>query len=364
MHNREAERAGRPALSGCHNAQCASVLGPLPPKGRAAALLRAPAPAAVVVNARRHTMAALAAAALSAAATAIAVPPHHHHHHHCIHDTLRKRTVVSPQRPSRRRLDTAALPGLRLVLNTETMVDDSRACTVAGQSVALGDPPSASTTCAGVGAGQSSDCHVCSTSDVLTAARRAILTDVLLPAVSAWFAAALRIRRPVQGPLVVKDEVCGFGGEVAIPAALLQHGSAATDVLIFVTTRPIASGTLAFAGHCQEDEGSGTPYVPRRPVVGHVNIDPAEIDAEIAPRGKGGELEPDEARVDAALKLLVHEVMHVLGFTHGKILEFPCPTRPGFNRHQVRGRARGRARARARARGRARARVRARAWPG
>jgi len=29
----------------------------------------------------------------------------------------------------------------------------------------------------------------------------------------------------------------------------------------------------------------------------------------------------DEARVDAALKLLVHEVMHVLGFTHGKILE-------------------------------------------
>ena len=274
-------------------------------------------------------MAALAAAALAAATTAIAVPPHHHHHHHCIHDTLRKRTVVSPQRPSRRRLDTAALPGLRVVLNTETMVDDSRACTetmvVAGRSVALGDPPSSSTTC---GAGQSSDCWlVCSTSDVLTAARRAILNDVLLPAISAWFAAALRIRRPVQGPLVVKDEVCGFGGEVAIPAAVLQSGSAATDVLIFVTTRPIASGTLAFAGHCQEDEGSGTPYVPRRPVVGHVNISPASIPSEI-----------DEARVDAALKLLVHEVMHVLGFTHGKILEFPCPTRPGFNRHQVRGR--------------------------
>ena len=266
-------------------------------------------------------MAASAATALAAAATAIAVPPHHHHHHGCIHDTLRKRTVVSPQRTSRRRLDTAALTGLRVVFNTETMVDDGRACTTAGQSVERGDPPSRGTTCAG--AEVSSDCwHTCSNSDVLTAARRAILTDVLLPAVAAWFAAALRIRRPVQGPLVVKDEVCGFGGEVAIPAALLQHGSAATDVLIFVTTRPIASGTLAFAGHCQEDEGSGTPYVPRRPVVGHVNIDPAEIDAEIAPRGKGGELEPDEARVDAALKLLVHEVMHVLGFTHGKTLEF------------------------------------------
>jgi hypothetical protein len=163
-------------------------------------------------------MAAAAAAALAAAAAAIAVPPHHHHHHHCIHDTLRKRTVVSPQRPSRRRLDTAALPGLRIVFNTEPMVDDSRACTAAGQSVALGDPPSRGTACAG--AGPSSDCWmVCSTDDVLTAARRAILTDVLLPAVSAWFAAALRIRRPVQGPLVVKDEVCGFGGEVAILAS-------------------------------------------------------------------------------------------------------------------------------------------------
>ena len=163
----------------------------------------------------------MAAAALAAAATAIAVPPHHHHHHDCIHDTLRKRTVVSPQRPSRRRLDTAALPGLRVVFNTETMVDDGRACTAAGQSVELGDPPSPSTTCAGDEV--SSDCwHTCSTSDVLTAARRAILTDVLLPAVSAWFAAALRIRRPVQGPLAVKDEACGFGGDVSLPGALLK----------------------------------------------------------------------------------------------------------------------------------------------
>jgi hypothetical protein len=208
-------------------------------------------------------MAASAATALAAAATAIAVPPHHHHHHGCIHDTLRKRTVVSPQRTSRRRLDTAALPGLRVVFNTETMVDDGRACTTAGQSVERGDPPSRGTTCAG--AEVSSDCwHTCSNSDVLTAARRAILTDVLLPAVAAWFAAALRIRRPVQGPLTVKDEACGFGGDVSFPDALLkvcvapnpnpnpnpspnphptpnpcQEGSPATDVLIFVTTRPI-----------------------------------------------------------------------------------------------------------------------------
>jgi hypothetical protein len=30
----------------------------------------------------------------------------------------------------------------------------------------------------------------------------------------------------------------------------------------------------------------------------------------------------DEVLVDATLKLLVHEVMHVLGFTHGHTLEF------------------------------------------
>jgi len=179
----------------------------------------------------------MAAAALAAAATAIAVPPHHHHHHDCIHDTLRKRTVVSPQRPSRRRLNTAALPGLRVVFNTETMVDDGRACTAAGQSVELGDPPSPSTTCAGDEV--SSDCwHTCSTPDVLTAARRVILTDVLLPAVSAWFAAALRIRRPVQGPLAVKDEACGFGGDVSLPDALLKVCVTLTRIRTRTRARP------------------------------------------------------------------------------------------------------------------------------
>eukprot|EP00965_Chrysotila_dentata_P019568 650004-Pleurochrysis_carterae.AAC.1 len=37
--------------------------------------------------------------------------------------------------------------------------------------------------------------------------------------------------------------------------------------------------------------------------------------------------------VDRVLKLLIHEVMHVIGFTYEKLTEFPCPDAPYFNRH-------------------------------
>ena len=173
--------------------------------------------------------------------------------------------------------------------------------------------------------------HVCSLADIPSPTKLQLITTVLLPAVASWMAAALRIRQPVQGALLVKDAKCGFGGDVHIPAKVLSGGSADTDVLIFVTVRPIASSTLAYAGQCQEDAGSRAPYAPRRPTVGHINIDPAELDETMLDASSGT---LDEAMVDAALKLLVHEVMHVLGFTYEKIKEFPCPTRPGHNRHQ------------------------------
>ena len=81
-------------------------------RARGGTLLRGSASGRRRHRGARLTMAATAAAALAAAAAAAAAatavpPPHqHHHHHHCIHDTLSKRTVVSPQRPSRRRLET------------------------------------------------------------------------------------------------------------------------------------------------------------------------------------------------------------------------------------------------------------------
>ena len=39
--------------------------------------------------------------------------------------------------------------------------------------------------------------------------------------------------------------------------------------------------------------------------------------------------------MDKVLKLLIHEVMHVLGFTLDKMMQFPCPDDPSFNRHRL-----------------------------
>ena len=46
------------------------------------------------------------------------------------------------------------------------------------------------------------------------------------------------------------------------------------------------------------------------------------------------------------LAVVLHEALHVLGFTHSKMLEMPCPTAPAFNRHQARAHACEHARAR------------------
>ena len=38
-------------------------------------------------------------------------------------------------------------------------------------------------------------------------------------------------------------------------------------------------------------------------------------------------------QVSTALKLLLHEAFHVLGFTADKISQFPCPDYPGYDRY-------------------------------
>ena len=142
-------------------------------------------------------------------------------------------------------------------------------------------------------------------------------------------AAALHSRAPVDGALEVSDEQeCGFGGSVQIPQRLLDNGSPATDVLILVTARPTAGSALAFAGHCQEDGGfSDGQYVPRRPTVGHMNVDPSAI------RLGAGVVDTPDA-VEALLMVLLHEAFHVLGFAHDKLVQLPCPNAPSFDRFE------------------------------
>ena len=90
---------------------------------------------------------------------------------------------------------------------------------------------------------------------------------------------------PRPDPLTVNTcSYCGYGGQVSIPEALGSPGVVGADLVVLVTARPIApaSSALAFAGFCQEDRGTpddqsppGTPYSPRRPTLGHINIKPS-----------------------------------------------------------------------------------------
>ena len=275
-----------------------------------------------------------------------------HRSHRCAHDALPKATrpLVVPQSsaPRRRLQQGTTLPGLRVTFETTTLSGDSHACTSIGERVLIGEASSDSAQCGG---SVTNDCEfVCAAEHILTPQKRAALAR-LLPAAAAWLSAALRTLSPVSGPLAVSSEVpCGFGGAVNIPPRLLADGSPETDVLILVSARPTAGSALAFAGHCQEDGGSANgQYVPRRPTVGHMNIDPAAIDTSAigdagvnedggdggdGGEGGGGEGGADvEAAVDSLLKVLLHETLHVLGFTHDKLVQLPCPTAPGFDRY-------------------------------
>ena len=199
--------------------------------------------------------------------------------HRCVHDALfRGPTVLTHQKRSdRRRLDAlASHPALRITFENATLDSDAFSCYTVGAVVARGNA-AASGPCSSE---RTENCaYTCTDVDILTPAQRHLLTARLLPAVAAWFGAALRIREPVGESLAVAAAPpCGFGGHVAIPPQLLADGAASTDLLILLTARPIADHVLAYAAHCQEEHiDFDGRYVPPRPTVGHINIDPQSL---------------------------------------------------------------------------------------
>lgn len=147
------------------------------------------------------------------------------------------------------------LPGMRIVFNTETVSSDTRTCSRVGELVKMG----------GAIPGKSPECsertpsvscmYRCLARDVLSARHHTFMRTKLLPAISHWFGAALRMREPVADRLRFKRGPCGFGGLISIPEHIYEEGAADADLLIFVTARPITPGStaVAFAGHCQVD---------------------------------------------------------------------------------------------------------------
>jgi hypothetical protein len=174
-------------------------------------------------------------------------------------------------------------------------------CTSAGQVVqALADSSSTTT-----------QPYTCQASDVLTLNLRGYLGELLYSALSLW-QSSLKVV-PVQGKLVLQGSSTpqGVYGGVYISTEY-TNGINDTDIVIFVTTRPIlqdggsTTETLAVATVVQEDQVG-------RPIFGHLNINPAGIDTSTTTYARN-------------FGVVIHEMTHALGFNIQKFKDInPLP---------------------------------------
>ena len=112
----------------------------------------------------------------------------------------------------------------------------------------------------------------CGWNDVITSAKREMLSAKLLTGAGAFFSELLSVRR-VVGPLRIRSSTCGFDNGVQVPQWMRDDGVPETDFVIFLTMRPINSyETVAFAGHCEQDQTG-------RPTAAQFNWAPSQMSA-------------------------------------------------------------------------------------
>ena len=220
-------------------------------------------------------LALLAAAALA----------HERKHHECVHDTpriqeeLRKTMVKAPHIKYRRDFHPQqSYSQIRIVTSTLDLDDTTKYCTAAGDT----SPDFSGSTV------------TCTADDVLTAEKKSILLNNVLPAAITRLEEVLKVQA-VAGNLVVPTSACP---RHSVPTAHTTSGVANADFVLYVSAGPTAGQTLAWAGACSNDDNG-------RPVVGRANFGPAYISwSDTTPRS-------NKDQVDTA----IHEFLHALGFS-------------------------------------------------
>ena len=182
-----------------------------------------------------------------------------HAKHDCIHDHL---PPLASQRTPQRYVaaekaatssGSGAAQSLRIFVSAQSLSSDpGKACFAAGESYSPFE---------GGGA------YACTSGDVITAAKRAMLLNQLMPQATQAFSRLLRVQR-LHGPLVLRNARCGYGGGVPVPEAHRAAGIDA-DFVVYLTARPIDVGgeTIAYSGHCEQDQHG-------RPIAAHFNWSP------------------------------------------------------------------------------------------
>ena len=168
---------------------------------------------------------------------------------------------------------------MRIIVSTLDLFDTAKYCTAAGQ----------------VRSTLQGSSVTCAASDVLTAAKRSHLIDVVLPE------AVQRLRRYLAVQPLGTNLVVGSTGQCSggftIPSTHVTSGVAGADFVLYVAAAPTGEGTVAWAGGCQS-----TTTTPSRIIVGKANFAPAYLLSSTFP----------ESSLRATA---VHELMHALGFS-------------------------------------------------
>jgi len=192
--------------------------------------------------------------------------------------------------------------GLRVFADTSLLMADSEACNRAGKYVRVGRPQGDNQVpvCSSIIV---NDCwKLCEEKDVLTSTKAKFITDIMLPVVN-WFASVVKVQRVDETIVIPKDAVpLGCADHLLLPEYYSKSGIRSTDLILIVTGRPTVTNTVAWASECAADQTG-------RPVFGHINIDP-------------GELENFENQKQYIYKVLLHELTHVIGFNSYKFPYF------------------------------------------
>ena len=150
----------------------------------------------------------------------------------------------------------------------------------------------------------------CGWGDIITPTKRALLADKLLPAAGQFLTDLLAVHR-VVGPLFVHETTCGFQGGVEVPSWMRTVGVPDADFVIFLTMRPIeAMETVAFSGHCQQDQTG-------RPIAAQFNWAPAQLRETSS-----------QFMIEYYTRVALHELTHSLVFSTELISMFPHDRSP------------------------------------
>jgi hypothetical protein len=183
--------------------------------------------------------------------------------------------------------------------------DAGYACYSAGQSVVLG-----------------STNYTCTAADVITNTKRNN-TIQIIDDINNYFVSRIQLKTVrVNGNLVLDPgpDTCGYGPGAPIPASYKSPGVAATDLLVFVTARPVNDSVSALSAVCQRDQFD-------RSIAAQLNVNMQLVEDSVqwrqffAPLGNSA-LTADQVldhllplRLHTQFSMLVQELVHVLGFT-------------------------------------------------